>query len=100
MRRARALAALAAGAAAPRAAWAQTNAPYKIGVTFPLTGPFAINASEYLPALEIARDEVNAKGGVRGRQRWRLSSRTRKRRRRAGSRPFARWCKSTASKLF
>ncbi len=67
MKRAHALAVVAA-AATPGAAWAQNSAPYKIGVTFPLTGPFAINASEYLPALEIARDEINAKGGVRGRQ--------------------------------
>jgi branched-chain amino acid transport system substrate-binding protein len=68
MKRAGALQGLTALAAAgvPRRAGAQAKAAYKIGVTFPLTGPFAVNASEYLPALEIARDEVNAAGGVGG----------------------------------
>lgn len=58
-------AAAASGSAAP--AFAQANAPYKVGVTFPLTGPFASNATEYLTSIEIARDEINARGGVKGR---------------------------------
>lgn len=60
--------ATAAGAgAAPFAAGAQSRDPYKIGVTFPLTGPFAVNASEYLPALEFAVNETNLAGGIKGR---------------------------------
>lgn len=40
--------------------------PYKIGVTFPLTGPLASSANTYLPAAQIAVDDVNATGGVNG----------------------------------
>jgi len=46
---------------------AQTAAPYKIGVTYPLTGTFARFAGEFLRGLEIGIDDVNRSGGVRGR---------------------------------
>jgi branched-chain amino acid transport system substrate-binding protein len=40
--------------------------PYKIGVTFPLTGPLANSASLYLPAAQIAVDQINKAGGING----------------------------------
>jgi branched-chain amino acid transport system substrate-binding protein len=40
--------------------------PYKIGVTFPLTGPLASSANDYLPAAQIAVDDINRSGGVNG----------------------------------
>ena len=56
--------------AGPPAAFAQTGpaklSPYKIGMTYPLTGPFATNAQYLLPAIQLAVDEINAKGGVKG----------------------------------
>jgi branched-chain amino acid transport system substrate-binding protein len=67
VKRRTALAVLASAPALGTPVLAQSAAPYKVGVTFPLTGPFAINAAEYLPAMEIARDEINAKGGIKGR---------------------------------
>lgn len=45
---------------------AQTGEPYKIGVTWPLTGPLASSGQEYLPGLEIAVMHVNRAGGVNG----------------------------------
>jgi len=54
----------------PSAVFAQTKpanlAPYKIGMTYPLTGPFATNAEYILPAIQMAVDEINAKGGIKG----------------------------------
>jgi len=60
------LAGTAAATAVPAILPAQGTAPYKVGVTFPLTGPFASNAVEYLAAINIARDEINAQGGIKG----------------------------------
>lgn len=51
------------------AGFAQTKptlAPYKIGLTYPLTGPFATNAQTYMPAIDLAVADVNAHGGVHG----------------------------------
>src|ERR1700722_6307761 len=71
--RLRTLIALAAAAAVlfgPATAFAQTKparlAPYKIGLTYPLTGPFATNAEYILPAIQLAVDEINRNGGVKG----------------------------------
>jgi branched-chain amino acid transport system substrate-binding protein len=54
----------------PPAAFGQNRpamlSPYKIGLTYPLTGPFATNAQTYIPAIELAVDEINKKGGVNG----------------------------------
>jgi len=50
------------------AAGAQSAAPYKIGVTFPLTGPLAASGLQYLPAIEVAVAQVNRRGGVNGRR--------------------------------
>lgn len=52
--------------AAPAASNAQANQPYKIGITLPLTGPFANNSAAFLPSVEIAVAEINAAGGVKG----------------------------------
>jgi branched-chain amino acid transport system substrate-binding protein len=56
--------ALALGA---RPALAQGNAPYKIGVTWPLTGPLATFTAEVIKGGEVALDELNA-SGVNGRK--------------------------------
>jgi branched-chain amino acid transport system substrate-binding protein len=45
---------------------AQTREPYKLGVTWPLTGPLASSAAEYLPGAEIAVDRINRAGGIHG----------------------------------
>ena len=51
----------------PRDAAAQTGEPYKIGVTYPLSGPQAAWGLLLLPAAEIAVQQINAAGGVGGR---------------------------------
>ena len=56
---------LAAGAVAPVSS--QTD-PIKIGVIQPLTGPVAASGNYVRMGAEIARDWINAKGGVLGRQ--------------------------------
>jgi ABC-type branched-subunit amino acid transport system substrate-binding protein len=45
---------------------AQAN-PIKIGFSMSLTGAVAPNGKQLLAALEIWRDDVNAKGGLLGR---------------------------------
>ena len=40
--------------------------PYKIGMTFPQTGPLASVSIEYIPGAQIAADDVNRSGGVKG----------------------------------
>ena len=45
---------------------AQTSAPYKIGVTWTLTGPLANSAQEYLPGAEVAVAHINSRGGING----------------------------------
>ena len=42
--------------------------PIKIGVVVPLTGNLANAGADERLGLEIARDEINAAGGVNGRQ--------------------------------
>ena len=62
---------LGAGALAlsPMAARAQqaSGAPYKIGVTYPLSGPQGAWGQLIVPAIEIAVAHANAAGGVNGR---------------------------------
>lgn len=68
MRRSTVLVALGA-ACAPRPLLAQSaGAPYKLGLTIPLTGPYAATVAEYLPAFELGVADVNAAGGVKGRK--------------------------------
>jgi len=46
---------------------AARGTPYKIGLTYPLTGPLAQVTAEYIPAAQLAADDVNRHGGVKGR---------------------------------
>lgn len=68
MNRARAAALIASlPALLPQAARAQAKGdPYKIGVTFPLTGALASSALDYLKAADVAVAEINKAGGVKG----------------------------------
>jgi branched-chain amino acid transport system substrate-binding protein len=45
---------------------AQTREPYKIGMTWPLTGTQANSGQDYLPGAEIAVARINRAGGVNG----------------------------------
>jgi branched-chain amino acid transport system substrate-binding protein len=58
--------AVAAGLAAP--ALAQSPASIKIGVIQPLSGPVAASGNYVRMGAEIARDWINARGGVGGRR--------------------------------
>ena len=51
----------------PFAAQAQAADPIKIGFSMALTGGVAANGKQLLLALQIWRDDVNAKGGLLGR---------------------------------
>ena len=68
MKRARAAALISTAALAPFGARAQTNAPYKLGVTWPQTGPYAAVSVDYLKGAQFAVDDVNAAGGIKGRK--------------------------------
>ena len=61
-------AALISPALAGRSAFAQGAAPVKIGFSMALTGPLAANGKQALLGAQIWQDEVNAKGGLLGRQ--------------------------------
>src|SRR5579863_9622522 len=49
-------------------AFAQGAAPIKIGFGMALTGPLAVNGKQALLGTQIWQEEVNAKGGLLGRQ--------------------------------
>jgi branched-chain amino acid transport system substrate-binding protein len=49
-------------------AFAQGGAPIKIGFSMALTGPLAANGKQALLGAQIWQDQVNAKGGLLGRQ--------------------------------
>jgi len=61
-------AALMSPALAGGSAFAQGAAPIKIGFSMALTGPLAANGQQALLGAQIWQDEVNAKGGLLGRQ--------------------------------
>ncbi len=61
-------AALISPALAGRSAFAQGAAPIKIGFSMALTGPLAPNGKQALLGAQIWQEEVNAKGGLLGRQ--------------------------------
>src|SRR5580704_1931481 len=63
----RAAALLAFIGAALIAASAQAAEPIKVGFSMALTGGVAVNGKQCLVALQIWRDDVNAKGGLLGR---------------------------------
>jgi branched-chain amino acid transport system substrate-binding protein len=60
-------ASLAAVATVPAVVRAQASV-YKIGVTYPLTGPLAINSPQVIAGAQIAIDDINRAGGVKGHQ--------------------------------
>jgi branched-chain amino acid transport system substrate-binding protein len=57
---------VAAALLAMQAAHAEEN--IKIGVLLPFTGPWAKNGNESYVAMEIARDMINERGGINGKQ--------------------------------
>src|SRR5215510_4572427 len=61
------VAALLAGLLAPTMVSAQSGEPIKIGMSLALTGAGAAPSKVIQTALEIWRDDVNAKGGLLGR---------------------------------
>jgi branched-chain amino acid transport system substrate-binding protein len=61
-------AALISPALARTAAFAQGSEPIKIGFSMALTGPLAPNGKQALLGAKIWQEEVNAKGGLLGRQ--------------------------------
>jgi branched-chain amino acid transport system substrate-binding protein len=56
----------AATALVPLAGASQSATPYKIGMTFPLTGPLASVSTEYIPGAQLAAEDINRHGGVKG----------------------------------
>lgn len=66
MNRARATLVIASGFALPPLRVAAQQTPYKIGVTFPLTGSLAASSLLYLAAAQIAVAHLNRAGGVDG----------------------------------
>jgi len=61
-------AALISPALATTRAFAQNGEPIKIGFSMALTGPLAANGKQALLGAKIWQEEVNAKGGLLGRQ--------------------------------
>jgi branched-chain amino acid transport system substrate-binding protein len=59
---------LFAGVALVAAGVAESQAPIKIGVIEPLSGPVAASGNYVRMGAEIARDWINAKGGIGGRK--------------------------------
>jgi branched-chain amino acid transport system substrate-binding protein len=60
--------ALSCGFALMVQAMARAEETVKIGVLEPFTGPWAKNGNESYVAMEIARDMINEKGGVKGKK--------------------------------
>src|SRR5450755_1535403 len=61
------LGAFVTGAAMSRAAVAQSSEPITLGVSGPLTGPNAQYGTQWKQGFDLALDEINAAGGVKGR---------------------------------
>src|SRR5882757_4616705 len=62
------LAAMMAGAAFSRAAFAQSSEPILLGVSGPLTGPNAQYGTQWKQGFDLALDEIQAAGGINGRK--------------------------------
>jgi len=62
------LAALLAGAAASRRAFAVSSEPITLGVSGPLTGPNAQYGTQWKQGFDLALEEVNSSGGINGRK--------------------------------
>src|SRR5258705_10393905 len=61
------LAAIVTGAAMSRAALAQSSEPVYLGVSGPLTGPNAQYGAQWKQGFDLALDEINGAGGIKGR---------------------------------
>ena len=62
------LAAMLAGTAASRAAFADSAEPITLGISGPLTGPNAQYGAQWKQGFDLALDEIQAAGGVDGRK--------------------------------
>src|SRR5258708_25153882 len=62
------LAAIVAGAAMSRAAFAQSSEPILLGVSGPLTGPNAQYGAQWKQGFDLALDQIQATGGINGRK--------------------------------
>jgi branched-chain amino acid transport system substrate-binding protein len=60
--------AAAVGAAVPAGALAQSNEPFRIGTILSVTGPGAFLGDHMKRGMEIAIEEINARGGINGRK--------------------------------
>ena len=58
---------LGAGALAPAGAQTAAGEPVTIGVSGPLTGPNAQYGAQWKKGFDLALDEINRKGGIKGR---------------------------------
>jgi branched-chain amino acid transport system substrate-binding protein len=67
-RTALALAGLALAATLPAAPALAQSGNWQLATMLPITGPYANYAVEFKLGMEIARDEINAKGGIAGRK--------------------------------
>lgn len=61
-------AAMMAGAAFSRAAFADASEPILLGVSGPLTGPNAQYGAQWKQGFDLALDEIQAAGGINGRK--------------------------------
>jgi branched-chain amino acid transport system substrate-binding protein len=62
------LAAIVAGAATSRAAFAESSEPIMLGVSGPLTGPNAQYGAQWKQGFDLALEEIQASGGINGRK--------------------------------
>ena len=62
------LAAMLAGTAVSRAAFAEASEPIMLGVSGPLTGPNAQYGTQWKQGFDLALDEIQAAGGINGRK--------------------------------
>ncbi|AHY54034.1 ABC transporter substrate-binding protein [Bradyrhizobium japonicum] len=62
------LAAMMAGAAGSRGAFAQSAEPILLGVSGPLTGPNAQYGTQWKQGFDLALEEIQAAGGINGRK--------------------------------
>jgi len=62
------LAAMLAGTAVSRAAFADSSEPITLGVSGPLTGPNAQYGAQWKQGFDLALDEIQAAGGINGRK--------------------------------
>src|SRR6187549_2212601 len=61
------LAAIVTGAAMSRTVFAQSSEPIYLGVSGPLTGPNAQYGAQWKQGFDLALDEINGGGGIKGR---------------------------------